>query len=182
MQNLTENSAECKHYTVNAQYSISIERSKMKLKGENMCSRHGFLYIRGWMQMVLAPKNLFSLCMLASWSHEGVVFLDFLPCPNFVTSSLFPCLGSTDAPCSHLGDPIPLSPRWRPYSQGPRTLTYQDPEQYARRPRGLSRSSPLRSDDSWDSQAERLDSVSNGHRYSKLSKAQGGPSGSSKLR
>ncbi len=24
------------------------------------CSRHGFLYIRGWMQMVLAPNDLFS--------------------------------------------------------------------------------------------------------------------------
>jgi hypothetical protein len=41
---------------------------------------------------------------------------------------------------------------------------------------------PLRSDDSWDSHTERLGSVSNGHRLSKLSEAQGGPSGSSPLR
>ncbi len=70
-----------------------------------------------------------TLCTLASWSHEGVVFLDFLPSPHFVTSFLFPCLGSTDALCSRLGDPVPLPPRWRPYSQGPRTLPYRDPEQ-----------------------------------------------------
>ncbi len=25
-----------------------------------ICSRHGFLYIRGWMQMVIAPNDLFS--------------------------------------------------------------------------------------------------------------------------
>ncbi len=115
-------------------------------------------YIRGWIQMVLAPNDLFSwnnkynkyneynvtvtftcfflsyahsltLCMLASWSHEGVVFLDFLPSSHSITSSLFPCLGSTDASCSHLGDPVLPSPRWRPHSQGPRTLPYRDPEQ-----------------------------------------------------
>jgi hypothetical protein len=61
-------------------------------------------------------------------SHEGVVFLDFLPSPHLVTSFLFPYLGSTDALCSRLGDPVPLPPRWRPYSQGPPTLPYWDPE------------------------------------------------------
>ncbi len=99
-------------------------------------SQHGFCYIRGWMQMVLAPNDLFSWsnkyneyneynvtdtftcfflgyahqltpCMLASWSHEGVVFLDFLLSSHSVTSFLFPYLGSTDAPCSRLGDPVP---------------------------------------------------------------------------
>ncbi len=70
-----------------------------------------------------------TLCMLAFWSHEGVVFLDFLPSPHFVTSFLLPCLGSTDALCPRLGDPVPLPPKWRPYSQGPRTHPYQDPEQ-----------------------------------------------------
>ncbi len=116
-------------------------------------------YIRGWIQMVLAPNDLFSwnnkynkynkynvtdtftcfflgyahqltLCMLASWSHEGVVFLDFLSSSHSDTSFLFPYLGSTDAPCSRLGDLAPPSPKWRPHSQGPRTLPYRDPEQY----------------------------------------------------
>ncbi len=119
------------------------------------CSRHGFLYIRGWMQMVMAPNDLFSwnnkykkymslriftlsswsyareltLCMLAFWSHEGVVFLDFLPSPHLVTSFRLPCLGSTDAHCPRWGDPVPLPPKWHPFSQGPRTLPYRDPEQ-----------------------------------------------------
>jgi hypothetical protein len=114
-------------------------------------------YIRGWIQMVLARNDLFSwnnkynstmntvspthslvsswlctlltLCMLASWSHEGVVFLDFLSSSHPVTSFPFLYLGSTDAPCSRLGDPVPPSPKWRPHSQGPRTLPYRDPEQ-----------------------------------------------------
>jgi hypothetical protein len=46
-----------------------------------------------------------------------------------ITSSLFPCPGSTDAPCSRLGDPVPPSSKWRPHSQGPRTLPHRDPEQ-----------------------------------------------------
>jgi hypothetical protein len=69
-----------------------------------------------------------TLCMLASWSLEGVVFLDLLPSPHYVTSFLFPCLGSTDALCPRSGDPVLLPPKWRPYSQGPRTLPYRDPE------------------------------------------------------
>jgi hypothetical protein len=63
-----------------------------------------------------------TLCMLAFSSHEGVVFLDLLPSPHLVMSFLFPCLGSTDALCPRLGDPVSLPPKWRPYSQGPRTL------------------------------------------------------------
>ncbi len=66
--------------------------------------------------------------MLAFWSHEGAVFLDFLPSPHLVTSFLFLCLGSTNALCPHFEDPVPLPPKWRPYSQGPRTLPYRDPE------------------------------------------------------
>ncbi len=104
------------------------------------CSRHGFLYIRGWMQMVIAPNDLFSwnnkyneynvtkdiytfsswsyareltLCMLAFWSHEGVVFLDFLPFPHLVTSFHLPCLGSTDA-LSPLGRPGPSTSKMPP--------------------------------------------------------------------
>ncbi len=114
-------------------------------------------YIRGWIQMVLAPNDLFSwnnkynknteytpsthslvssqqctlltLCMLASWSRGGVVFLDFLSSSHSILSFHFPYLGSTDAPCSRLGYPGPLFPRWRPHSLGPRTLPYRDPEQ-----------------------------------------------------
>ncbi len=67
--------------------------------------------------------------MLASWSHEGVVFLDLLSSSHSITSSLFPYLVSTDAPCSRLGGPVPPFPRWRPHSQGPRTLPHRDPEQ-----------------------------------------------------
>jgi hypothetical protein len=73
--------------------------------------------------------TLLTLCMLASWSHEGAVFLDLLSSSHSVTSFLFPYLGSTDAPCSRLGDPVPPSPKWRPHSQGPRTLPCRDPEQ-----------------------------------------------------
>ncbi len=73
--------------------------------------------------------TLLTLCMLASWSHEGAVFLDFLSSYHSVTSSLFPYLGSTNAPCSRLEDPVPPSPKWRPHSQGPRTLPCRDPEQ-----------------------------------------------------
>jgi hypothetical protein len=41
-------------------------------------------------------------------------------------SFLFPYLNSTDALCSRLGDLAPSPPKWRPYSQGPRTLPYRD--------------------------------------------------------
>ncbi len=70
-----------------------------------------------------------TLCMLASWSRGGVVFLDLLPSSHSITSCPFPYLGSTDAPCSRLGASVPPSPRWCPNSQGPRTLPYRDPEQ-----------------------------------------------------
>jgi hypothetical protein len=74
--------------------------------------------------------TLLTLCMLASWSHEVVVFFDLLSSSHPITSSLFPYLSSTDAPCSRLGDPVPPSPKWRPHSQGPRRLPYRDPEHY----------------------------------------------------
>jgi hypothetical protein len=35
----------------------------------------------------LGYAHWLTLCMLASWSHEGVVFLDFLPSPHLVTFS-----------------------------------------------------------------------------------------------
>jgi hypothetical protein len=119
------------------------------------CSRHGFTsedeYKWYWHQMIYFPEIIntirtmntissthslvssqlcipLTLCMLASRSREGVVFLDFLPSSHSITSCPFPYLGSTDAPCSCLGDPVPPSPKWRPHSQGPRTLPYRDPE------------------------------------------------------
>ncbi len=119
------------------------------------CSRHGFLYIRGWMQMVIEPNDLFYwnnkynkynvtnifthfLLELCTWTHSvhALVLkpwrgrLPWLPAiSTFCHVFLFPCLGSTDALCPRLGDPVPPPPRWRPYSQGPRTLPYRDPEQ-----------------------------------------------------
>jgi hypothetical protein len=68
------------------------------------------------------------LCTLTYSVHARILKPDLLPFPHLVTSFLFPYLGSTDALCSHLGDLVPLPPRWRPYSQGPRTPHYRDPE------------------------------------------------------
>ncbi len=103
-------------------------------------------YIRGWIQMVLAPHDLFSwnnkyskytsiyianaftlssswahqltLCMLASWSREGVVFLVLFPSSHLTMyhvlslslsglnwRSLFPPLG-TGSPFPQNGAPI----------------------------------------------------------------------------
>jgi hypothetical protein len=66
-----------------------------------------------------------TLCMLAFWSHEGVVFLSS---PHLITSFHLPCLGSTDAHCPRLGDLVPLPPKWRPFPQGPHTLPYRGSE------------------------------------------------------
>ncbi len=121
----------------------------------DICSRHGFTYIRGWMQMVLAPNDLFSwnnntmstmllrifthyiscrlctltltLCIIASWSRdEVVVFASW----HLVMSSRLPCPNSTDAHWPQLGAPVPPPPKWRPLPQGPRTLPFQGPEQH----------------------------------------------------
>jgi hypothetical protein len=73
-----------------------------------MCvfKNHAFIYF-------LRPPSwsgTLTLCMLASWSHEGVVFLDFLPSSHSITSSLLLCLGPTDAPCPRIWDPTPPFP------------------------------------------------------------------------
>ncbi len=94
-------------------------------------------YIRGWIQMVLAPNDLFSrnnrynkyinynntdaftcffLTMYTTYSVHAGILKDFLPSSHSITSWLYPYLGSTDAPCSRLGVPAPLSPKWRPHS------------------------------------------------------------------
>ncbi len=39
---------------------MDIEMGKSKGIDIDTCSRHGFSYIRGWMQIVLAPNDLFS--------------------------------------------------------------------------------------------------------------------------
>jgi hypothetical protein len=101
-------------------------------------------YIRGWIQMVLAPNDLFSwnnkynkynnytftdpftcfflsyahqltLCMLASWSHAGVVILGLLSSSHVLSLPLF---GLNWRPCSCLGDPAPLLPNMATLSTG----------------------------------------------------------------
>ncbi len=119
------------------------------------CSRHGFLYIRGWMQMVMAPNNLFSwnnkynkyivtkdiytfFLMLCTWTHSVHARIlkpwrGSLPWLPAISSSchvfLPPLSGLNWRSLSPLGNPVPLPPKWRPFSQGPRTLPYRDPEQ-----------------------------------------------------
>jgi hypothetical protein len=124
----------------------------------NYCSRHGFLYIRGWMQMVIAPNDLFSwnnrynkysvtnvtntfthsLLELCTWTHSVHArvlkpWRGSLPWPPAISSFChvfpLPLTGLNWRSLSLLGDPVPLPPKWRPYSQGPRTLPYRDPEQ-----------------------------------------------------
>ncbi len=68
--------------------------------------------------------------LCACWHHEAMQGSSSLASCRLLMSSLFPCPGSTDAPCSRLGDPAPPSPIWLPHSQGPRTLPYRDPEQW----------------------------------------------------
>ncbi len=108
-------------------------------------SRHSFTYFRGWMQMVLAPNDLFSWnnntmnynaydgYLHYCWSmHDDTYsvhdrslkpWLGRLPCfRHFVMSSHLPCPGSTDAHCLPLGARAPRpqsgvpSPRVRAHS------------------------------------------------------------------
>ncbi len=52
-----------------------------------------------------------TLCMIAFWSHEGVVFF---PPSHLITSFHITCLGSTDAHWPHLGAPDPSPPNGGP--------------------------------------------------------------------
>jgi hypothetical protein len=76
----------------------------------------------------------YSLC--ACWHPEAVeessslTSCCLLILSRLVRSFSFPCLGSTDAPYSRHGGPVPLFPRWHPHSQGPRTLPHRDPEKF----------------------------------------------------
>ncbi len=70
---------------------------------------------------------ILTLCMIASRSHEGIVFFES---SHLVTSPHLPCPGSTDAHWPQLGALVPLLPKWRPFPQVPCTLPSQGPEQY----------------------------------------------------
>ncbi len=70
-----------------------------------------------------------TLCMLAFWSCEGVVFLVLLSSSHLTTYHVppLPLSGANWRSLSLLrGSGSPL-PRWRPYSQGPHTLPFQGP-------------------------------------------------------
>ncbi len=90
------------------------------------------IYITNTFTFISLAEHINSLC--ACWHPEALKGSSSsssccLLVLSRITSPLFPCPGSTDAPCSRLGDPVPPSPKWRPHSQGPRTLPYRDPEQ-----------------------------------------------------
>ncbi len=101
------------------------------------CSRHGFLYTRGWMQMVMAPNDLFSwnnrynkynvttiftnfLLKLCRWTHSVHArvlkpWRGSLPWPPAISFyHVFP------PPLSGLNwrslSPVPLPPKWRAHS------------------------------------------------------------------
>jgi hypothetical protein len=139
---------------VNKRLTMTTSRIRLLLSGTPTvyrCSQHGFTYIRGWMQMVLAPNDLFSwnnnimntmhkgiytycwlctltltLCMIVSKSRDEVVFL---ASTHLVTSSHLPFLDSTDAHWPPLGAMVPPPPKWHPFPQDPRTLPFQGPAQ-----------------------------------------------------
>ncbi len=125
------------------------------------CSWHDFTYIRGWMQVVLAPNDLFSWNKntvrhgILQW--EYIMYLHyatyytmqatltlcitiswsregavFFVLGHLATASLLPCPESTDAHCLFLGVRGPLSPKWRPLSQDPPTLPPHGSEQIHR--------------------------------------------------
>ncbi len=120
-------------------YPMTLPLGGGGLLAAHYCSWHGFPYIRGWMQMVLAPNDLFS------WKNDtmrydsmmGMLHYCYtmhndthsvhnrllkpwwgrLPCTQtFSTSSLLPCPNSTDAHCPLLGARAPPPQKWRPHS------------------------------------------------------------------
>ncbi len=91
------------------------------------------IYITDPFTFIFLAEHINSLC--ACWHPEAMKGSSSssscrLLVLSHITSPLFPCPGSTDAPCSRLRDPVPLSPNWRPHSQGPRTLPYRDLEHW----------------------------------------------------
>ncbi len=103
-------------------YSVIKKRQRKFVEKENICVPDTASYIRGWIQMVLTPNDLFSwnnkyskytsyycnyiheynslsafqlctpltLCMLAFWSCEGVVFLVHSLSSHFTADHVFP--------------------------------------------------------------------------------------------
>ncbi len=104
------------------------------------CSRHGFLYIRGWMQMVIAPNDLFSwnnrynkysvtnifthfLLELCTWTHSVHARIlkpwrGSLPWPPAISSFChvfpLPLSGLNWRPLSPLGGPGPSPSKMAP--------------------------------------------------------------------
>jgi hypothetical protein len=99
----------------------------------NKYSKYTNIYIVNTFTFIFLAMHINSLC--ACWHPEAMKGLSSMSSRRLlisprITSSLFPCPDSTDAPCSRLEDPVPPLPKWRPHSQGPRTLPHRDPEQY----------------------------------------------------
>jgi hypothetical protein len=90
------------------------------------------IYIIDTFTFIFLAVHINSLC--ACWHPEAMKGSSSLSSCHLlilprITSPLFSCPDSTDAPCSRLEDPAPPSPKWHPHSQGPRTLPHRDPEQ-----------------------------------------------------
>ncbi len=96
----------------------------------NKYSKYKDIYINNAFTFYLLAMHINSLC--ACWHPEVVKESSSLSSRRLlisprITSSLFLCLESTDAPCSRPEDPAPPFPRWRSHSQGPRTPPSQGP-------------------------------------------------------
>jgi hypothetical protein len=57
---------------------------------------------------LVSPWAMHINLLCACWHYEAIRGSSSLASCRLLTSSLFPCLGSTDAPCSRLGDPALL--------------------------------------------------------------------------
>jgi hypothetical protein len=76
------------------------------------CSRHGFTYIRGWMQMVLAPNDLFS------WNNNTISTMLMKVSTYFVPSHLV----TSRLPASPVQTQLTLTdPNWGPRSPHPQS-------------------------------------------------------------
>jgi hypothetical protein len=106
----------------------------------NKYSKYTNIYINNEFTLHLPAVHIDLLC--ACWHLEAVKGSSSLSSHRLlisprITSFLFLCPESTDAPCPRSEDPIPPFPRWRPNSQGPHTLPFQGPTQLAYQ--GISR-------------------------------------------